>query len=113
MVALSVEQEKIVKQMEDELGPEYVVFEPEESVRCKFMSWPTKGQFATESGVIVPSYYFPVDVDGEEMILSASSKRLQRLLLPLLKTGDLIGHTYDILAMGEGVKRKWALKRVS
>jgi len=112
MVGMTAEQQKLVKDMRDALGPEYVTFDEGETVRCRFLDWPKKGQFATEAGAIVDSYYFPVEVDGEEMVLSASSKRLQRLLLPLLEVDELIGKVYDITAIGEGMKRKWTLKRV-
>jgi len=112
MATLKEEQQKLLDELDDLLGPEFVVFEPEEEVIMTFKGWPKKEKFPTESGVLVDTMHFPVTVEGEEMILSVSSKRLLRLLIPLLRKGDLIDQTYGILAMGEGMRRKWALRRV-
>ena len=102
----------VLEEMEKDIGPEFMVFESDKTRRIKYLSKPEKGQFAAESGKIVDSYYFPVMEDGEEKILPISSKRLLRIVYPLLKEKKLLGRTFDLTAIGDGMQRKWTHKEV-
>lgn len=102
----------VEEDMEKHLGPEFIVFESDTYRRLTFTERPEKGQFATESGKIVESFYFPVTEEGIEKVLPVSSNRLLRIIFPLLKAKKLIGRTFDIKALGGGMARKWDVKEV-
>jgi len=102
----------VLDEMEKHIGPEFIVFEDRVTRRLTFTEQPEKGQFATESGKIVDSFYFPVTEDSEEKVLPVSSNRLLRIFFPLLKEKKMIGYTFDITALGDGLARRWDVKRI-
>ena len=107
------EQQKLLDEMKDKLGPEFVVFEPGVPIVISFLDWPIRDQFVTDEGARVECHNFDVIVDGEEKLLSVSSKRLLRILYPLLEENVLVGHTFEITAIGEGFSRRWTVKEVA
>lgn len=98
---------------EDDFGGEYVNFKDGKIHRIQFVGNPIRETFrpAGEDKNVL-SYSFPVMEGGEAIFASVTSKRLMKILIELQREGKLMGKTYDITPVGEGMGKQWIVQEV-
>lgn len=93
-------------------GGKYLKFKNGMQYDMEFIDGPREHAFTNEAGKDVTSMEWDVDVEGDEKILSVSSRRLLQLLADEDDDEELIGSVLRIKAIGDGFERQWRVKRI-
>jgi hypothetical protein len=109
-MATETKLEDWLSKAEEDFGGDFVNMKDGKCHRVTFTGAPEREMFrpAGEDKDIV-SWNFPVLESGKESALSVTSRRLYKLVKTAYEDGLLIGFTYDITPVGEGMGKQWTM----
>lgn len=91
-------------------GGQYLKFESGTKLVVHFISGPEPHEFEARDGKTVRGWEWVVDVDGEQKVLSVTSKRLLAILADEDDEEELNGRSLQITALGDGMNRQWRVR---